>query len=321
MGIIHKRVNLKPVEYPECQKYKEGIQHSYWTENHFTFISDTVQFYMMPSHWQMAAKRASLAISQIEVNVKKFWLRIGERFPKPEIDQVGIVFAESEVRHSDSYSKLIEKLGINGDFEKIVEEPVIKGRIEYLTKYLENAASFDNKKYIVSLALFSLFIENTSLFSQFLILKSFNQYERILKDVDNLIQATAREENLHGEFGAWLINTLKRENPEWFDDEFEANMYHAARKALDAENKIIDWIFSEGELEFLPKSVVKEFIKDRFNCSLQLIGLKPQFEVSNRESFEWFYEEKDLRIDTDFFHKKPVTYGHDVNSFNVEDLF
>ena len=40
---------------------------------------------------------------------------------------------------------------------------------------------------------------------------------------------------------------------------------------------IIDWIFEEGELDFLPKNQVKEFVKDRFNRSLESIQRKKSF--------------------------------------------
>ena len=54
-----------------------------------------------------------LAISQIEIAVKTFWGDIYKRMPKPEIGNVGATFAESEVRHADAYSHLIQLLGLN----------------------------------------------------------------------------------------------------------------------------------------------------------------------------------------------------------------
>ena len=39
----------------------------------------------------------------------------------------------------------------------------------------------------------------------------------------------------------------------------------SCKKAFIAESKIVDWIFEEGELDFLPKAVINEFIKNRFN--------------------------------------------------------
>ena len=46
------------------------------------------------------------------------------------------------------------------------------------------------------------------------------------------------------------------------------------KTAYDAESSIIDWIFEKGEVDFLPKAQIKEFIKDRFNRSLESIGVQ-----------------------------------------------
>ena len=124
-------------------------------------------------------------------------------------------------------------------------------------------------------------------------MKAFNKERNLLKDIDNVIQATAAEERLHAIFGAWLVNIVKAEFPEWFDETFYAKIERACFKAYEAEAKIIDWIFDAGELDFLPKETVKTFIKHRFNTSLGMIGAKPCFEVDDEavKSVMWFDEE------------------------------
>ena len=54
--------------------------------------------------------------------------------PKPEIGAVGATFAESEVRHADAYSNLIQVLGLNSEFENLLQVPGIRKRIKYLDK-------------------------------------------------------------------------------------------------------------------------------------------------------------------------------------------
>ncbi|TKX52138.1 ribonucleotide reductase, partial [Halorubrum sp. SS7] len=81
-----------------------------------------------------------------------------------------MTFAESEVRHMDAYSHLLDVLGITDDFEQVTEEPAIKERIEYLDEYLEKSESDDEREYVMSILLFSTFVQHVSLFSQFLIM-------------------------------------------------------------------------------------------------------------------------------------------------------
>ncbi len=122
-NIFRKRTNLKPYEYPQLIEYLEAIRHSYWVHTEFNYSSDIqdMKVRMTPEEADIV-KKAMLAISQIEVQVKTFWGRVGDRLKKPEVQGVGATFAESEVRHADAYSNLLEIMGLNEEFEKIVDE-------------------------------------------------------------------------------------------------------------------------------------------------------------------------------------------------------
>ena len=324
MGIFDKRAEFKPFEYPSVLKFKDAINHSYWLVSEWNFIGDVQDFNVKLNDVEKhIIKNALLAISQIEVSVKKFWTKLGDRFPKAEFEQVGVTFGESEVRHSDAYSHLLQILGFNDDFAMLLQNPVIQGRVDYLTKYLKGASDNSNENYTLTLTLFSLFIENVSLFSQFVIIKSFNKYKNILKDIDNVVQATQKEECIHAMFGMALIKIIQEEQPHWFNEEFFNKLCRACKKAYEAECNIIDWIFEAGELAFLSKDTVKEFVKNRFNESIMQIGGSKIFEIDNDklEQLKWFDEEIYAEVNTDFFHKKPVTYSKKVQAITAEDIF
>lgn len=324
MSIFDKRVAFKPFEYPEVTEYKNAINHSYWLVSEWNFISDIHDFSVKLNDNEKAViKNTLLAISQIEVSVKKFWTKLGDRFPKAEFEQIGVTFGESEVRHADAYSHLLQVLNLNDDFAMLLENPVIQGRVDYLTKYLKGASDNSNESFTLILTLFSIFIENVSLFSQFAIIKSFNKHRNILKDIDNVVQATQKEEVIHAMLGVYIVKQVQKEFPEWFNDEFYEKLYRASKKAYEAEAKIIDWIFESGELSFLPKDVIKEFIKHRFNDSIQMIGGSPVFDVDADKlaQLKWFDDEIYAEVNTDFFHKKPVTYSKKVQAIKAEDIF
>ena len=149
--------------------------------------------------------------------MKTFWGDLYHRLPKPEIGSVGYTFAESEVRHHDAYSHLLEILGLNDEFEKIRDIPELMQRVDYLTKSVNWLVPKAIKIIRLSILLFSLFIEHVSLFSQFLIIMSFNKYRNIFKGNSNVIEATSKEEQIHGLFGIELIKVIREERPEWFD--------------------------------------------------------------------------------------------------------
>ncbi len=322
--IFKKRVYLKPYEYPELYEYVSAIRHSYWIHTEFNFVGDVQNFKVnVDEKERNAIKNAMLAIAQIEVAVKTFWGDIYKRIPKAEVGAVGATFAESEVRHTDAYSHLLEILGLNEVFHTIGEIPALMKRVNYLEKSLATARSEDNKDYSQSVLLFSLFIEHVSLFSQFLVIMSFNKYKNLFKGISNAVEATSKEEQIHGLFGIELINIIKHEHPEWFDKEFEEEIIKLCQEAMESEEQVVEWIFEKGELEFLPKAVVIEFIKQRFNNSLQSIGIRKIFETDEtllKES-DWFYDEVIATKHGDFFNKKSINYNKKGKSITSDDLF
>ena len=322
--IFKKRVNLKPYEYPELVEYVDAIRHSYWVHTEFNFTSDVQDFkVLLDEKERTAVQRAMLAISQIEIAVKNFWGDIYKRMPKPEIGAVGSTFAESEVRHADAYSNLIQVLGLNQEFENILQEPSIRRRIKYLDKSILSSKSVDNRDYFESVILFSMFVENVSLFSQFLVIMSFNKFKNVLKGMSNAVEATSKEENIHAEFGFDLVNTIKRENPDWWTDELVEDIVDATLDAYDAEAEIVEWIFEQGDLDFLTKEQTLEFIKDRFNRSLKSIGIDSVFTTNEKllETTEWFDDEILTTKHTDFFNKRSINYSKKQKSITEDDLF
>ena len=320
--IFRKRTSLKPYEYPQLVEYTDAIRHSYWVHTEFNYSADIqdMKVRMEPEEVEIV-KKAMLAISQIEVAVKTFWAKIGDRFPKPEIAAVGITFGESEVRHADAYSNLIEIMGLNEEFEKVVEVPAMKKRIAYLEQSIGSPA--DDKDYFHKIILFSMFVENVSLFSQFLIMMAFNKHKNVLKGISNAVEATSKEEDIHARFGFELVNIIREENPEWFDKDSNNEVNRLCRDAFKAESAIVDWIYADHDLDFLPKATVKEFLKHRFNQSLKAIDMKPLYEVDEEAvaSTDWFVEEILSTKNVDFFVKRSTAYSKKTKAFTEDDLF
>jgi ribonucleoside-diphosphate reductase beta chain len=322
--IFEKRINLKPYEYPQLYEYVPAIRHSYWIHSEFNFTSDIQDFKSRLSAPEKSAiKNTMLAISQIEVAVKSFWGDLYHRIPKPEIGSVGSTFAESEVRHADAYSHLLEILGLNSEFKALKKKPAIMKRVQYLETALKNSKSDDDKEYAEAILLFSLFIEHVSLFSQFLIIMAFNKHKNMLKGISNVVEATSKEEQIHGDFGIDLIKILQNEHPEWFTSEYKTYIQNVCKEAFEAEQHVVDWIFENGELDFLPKAVINEFLKNRFNKSLESIGIDSVFEIDETlvSETEWFDDEIIGTKHGDFFVKRSINYSKRAQSITSDDLF
>lgn len=324
MGIFDKRVSYKPFEYPEVLQFVEAINKSFWVHSEVDFTADIQDFHsQLEPHEKNAVKHALLAIAQIEVSVKTFWGNLYQHMPKPELNGLGATFAECEFRHSEAYSRLLEVLGYNDEFLNVVEIPAVKKRIDFLTEVLKNANSITPKEYVSSLLLFSILIENVSLFSQFAIILSFTRFKGYMKNVSNIIAWTSVDEQIHANAGIYLINKIREEQPELLTDEDINEIYNLVDMSLEVEQEILDWIFELGEIDNISKENLLNFMKYRVDDSLKKIGMQTKYNISEEQykPMVWFEEEVFANSLDDFFAKRPVDYTKHDKSITANDLF
>jgi ribonucleoside-diphosphate reductase beta chain len=166
-------------------------------------------------------------------------------------------------------------------------------------------------------------VENVSLFSQFYIINWFARFKNVLKDTDQQVKYTRNEENIHALVGIKLINTIREEHPELFDDELIERIKHEAQEAFKSESKIVDWMINGMSEENLSAPILKEFIKNRINESMDQIGFSKVFEIDETllSKTVWFDEELLGNNMTDFFYSRPTEYSKKNQSFSEDDLF
>lgn len=322
--LFEEQISRKPNLYPWTQNFIDKMWTGFWTPNEFTFKSDVAQFKkeLTESERQMIVKTLS-AIGQVEIAVKKYWAQLGDRFPHPSMSDMGFVMANQEVIHNQAYEKLLDKLNLGKAFDENLKTPELGGRVSYLRKYLSRAFVEDRKQQIYALVLFTLFVENVSLFSQFYIILHFKAFRNVLKDTAQQVQYTKNEETIHSLVGIKLINTLRDEYPELFDQELEDKIQEEVDSAIEAESKIIDWMVGSYEFENLSSPILKEFIKKRINDSLKQAGFQARIEYDKKliRQTKWFDEFVLSNAMTDFFAGVPTEYGKKNKNYDESELF
>jgi ribonucleoside-diphosphate reductase beta chain len=322
--IFEEQISRKPNRYPWVDEYIDSMHNGFWTDKEFSFKSDIQQFKVNLSEQEREIIiRCLSAIGQIEVAVKTFWAKLGENLPHPSLQDLGYVMANVEVIHNNAYERLLKVLELEEIFEENLKLEWIQGRVNYLRKYTHRFYKDSKKQYLYALILFTLFVENVSLFSQFYVINWFARFKNVLKDTDQQVKYTRNEEQIHALVGIKLVNTIREEYPDLFDDELEDKIILEAGEAFKSEAKIVDWMVNGIKEEGLNAPIVKEFIKNRINDSLTQIGFRKAFEIDTEllKTTKWFDEEMLGNNMTDFFHSRPVEYSKKNQSFSEEDLF
>ena len=186
--IFEEQISRKPDHYPWTEEFITAMHNGFWTDKEFNFQSDVQDFKteLTPQEREMVSRCLS-AIGQIEVAVKSFWAKVGENLPHPSITDLGYVMANVEVIHNNAYERLLRVLEMEHIFEENMKLDIIQGRVQYLRKYLKKHYKDARKQYVYSLILFTLYVENVSLFSQFYTINWFNRYRNVLKDTSQQV--------------------------------------------------------------------------------------------------------------------------------------
>lgn len=317
MSLFDKRISYKPFEYPEVMDFVGMMNKTFWVHAEVDFTADIQDFKTNLTETEKEiVKRSLLSISQVEIGVKAFWGDLYKHFPKPEINNLGSTFAESETRHSEAYSRLIEVLGYNEDFNTIYEIPIFKKKIDLMDEYLKN-----NENIIWKLLFFVVVIENSSLFSQFANILSFTRFKGYLKNTSNIIAWTSIDEQTHANAGIYLINKLEEEG--YIHDNLKDEVRAAIRDYIRYEEELLDWIYEKGELDFFTKNDMLNFMKHRVDEALVKMNIEKVFNITNDEysTMLWFDEEVFSNELDDFFAKRPTAYTKHDKSISANDLF
>lgn len=323
--IFDENNSIKPDKYTaQADMFIKAMDDGHWLSDRFSFLSDVQDFKVNMTQEERDVITKTLAtIGNVECKVKLYWLYLGvKNLPRRSMIDLGIKMADTERIHAKAYERLLHILGLQEEFDKVLELPIIKGREAYLGKHVHKYYKDSKKQFVYSLILFTLFVENVSLFSQFYIILWFGgRAKNLLKDTNQQVIYTKNEETIHANVGIWLTNTIRAEHPEIFDSEMEEKVLKEAREAFEWESKIIDWLLGSYRGPKLSPEIIKEYVKRRMNDSLSKIGYAKIFDIDPvlAEEFKWCDEEIMGVNKTDFFFQTPVDYSK-AATIDLDDL-
>jgi ribonucleoside-diphosphate reductase, beta subunit len=317
MGIFDKRLNYKPFEYPEILQFVDSMNQTFWVHKEVEFTADIQDFKSNLSEKEKeVVKRSLLSIAQVEVAVKTFWGDLYKYLPKPEFNGLGATFSESEFRHSEAYSRLLEVLGYNNEFEGLMEVPIFKKKLELFEKHFGKDISFVQK-----LLFFVIVIENTSLFSQFANILSFTRFKGYMKNTANIIAWTSVDEQTHANAGVYILNKIFEEYPE--ERYSQEHLEEVIKDYVAYESELLDWIYEKGQLSFYTKEDMLNFMKYRVDTAITHLNYNKIYNITGEQysTMKWFDEDVFANELDDFFAKRPTAYTKHDKSITENDLF
>lgn len=330
MSLFEKRIPFKPFEYPEY--YNEGWlrqAQAFWLHTEIPMSSDVKDWNeKLTDSEKHLVGNILLGFAQTECAVSDYWTnQVTKWFPKHEIIMMAMMFGSQETIHASAYSYLNDTLGLD-DFEGFMREPAIADRVDKLVNTMNDYTHDDLIKskearidVAKSLAIFSAFTEGVALYSSFAVLYSF-QMRNMLKGIGQQMKWSVRDEALHSKMGCTLFRHMCQEFPELKDQAYD-KIKDAALLTLEMEQKFIDKVFEQGDLENLTAYDLKHFMHQRINEKMVELGYEPivAYDVSAASRLEWFNHLTSGVEHADFFAIRPTAYSKANEGEDWEDLF
>ena len=119
-------------------------------------------------------------------------------------------------------------------------------------------------------------------------------------------QYILRDESMHVNFGIDMINQIKIENPELWDEEMQSTAREMILQGTQLEIEYAEDTMPNGILGMSSESMT-EYLKFIANRRLTQIGLEEAFPKASNP-FPWMSEIMDLRKEKNFFETRVIEY-------------
>jgi ribonucleoside-diphosphate reductase beta chain len=297
---------FEEVKYPKLQKFEELARGFFWVPEEISLTKDKIDH-----------KEASDAIKHIFTSnlLRQTALdSIQGRAPSqvfgpvcsiPELEALTLTwgFFETSI-HSKSYSHIIRNVyGVPKDeFNKIHDTTEIAGMAANVGRYYEalhllncrkelgeEIPVMDHKRAIWMALHASYALEALRFMVSFATSLAMVE-NKIYIGNGNIISLILQDEILHGEWTAWLINTVIKDDPDFVEiaEETKDEVYALYMEVIREEKDWAEYLFKKGVVIGLNAQILKDFVDYTAFTKLKEIGIKYLEEHPKTTPIPWF---------------------------------
>ena len=285
MSLLSTRSFYKPFEFPWMFDYYVQQNQMHWFPEDVPLHNDVKDWQDLHEVEKNLLIQIFRLFTQSDVDVGSGYIDKYMRiFKMPEARMIMSSFANMEGIHQHAYSLLLDTVGMpETEYKAFADYEAMADKHEYINNIKVTAS---NKESIAkALAVYSGFTEGLQLFSSFVILLNFPRFGK-MKGMGQIITYSIRDESLHVEAMTKLFREFIQENIELWTDDFKKEIYQACRDMVALEDRFLDLVFDQGDIEGLTKKEMRQYIRYIADRRLLQLGLKTNYDV-NENPLPW----------------------------------
>jgi ribonucleoside-diphosphate reductase beta chain len=300
-------------------------QANNWTPTEIPMLDDIKQWNdpgFLTDDERLVVKRCLGFFAGTESLVGGNLLALAQYIKSPECIQYIMRQVYEESLHNQTVVYVCDSLVGTGQaaqfqnelYEAYANIPSIKAKDDFLMSITTdlNRPGFDittlsgKREYLRNLFSYYIVCEGTFFFSGFAMLLSFGRQNK-LPSISQQISYTLRDESLHVEFGTRLIQNIREQNPELWDEKFEAETVEHIKTAVDLEIAYAYDVLPRGILG-LNAPMFLDYVQFIANRRLEALNIGFRFD-NDVNPFGWMSEVSDLVKMKNFFETRVTEYS------------
>lgn len=290
------------LKYPKLYDLAEQMEEYFWRAKEVNLMKDRNDYHDLSDTEKFVFDTNLKWQTMTDSMLSRSLQTLGQFVTNPELEACINVwmFFESNI-HSRSYSHILKNVYPNESvfWNSILEDKEIVERANETKKCYDQFFNLDKtqldskqqiKQKIFDALLATQITEGLSFYSSF-VCSFFFAARGKMEGNGKIIKFIARDENLHVAISKNVLDYLRDNEDEGFQDIIKANeqkVYDAYNMAVEQEKRWVDYLFSKGSLLGLNSEILKNYIEWLANNRLSSLGYKKIFEIKKNPLGNWY---------------------------------
>jgi ribonucleoside-diphosphate reductase beta chain len=308
----------KPFTYPWAYELWEAQQKIHWLADEVPMADDV-------KDWKTNITKAEKSLlthifrffTQADIEVHNCYEQnYGNIFEPIEVKMMLTAIQNTETIHVQAYAHLIDTLEMpESTYAEFLNHKAMRDKYEYYDKFNVK----DSRNIALTLAGMGAFTEGIQLFASFAILLNFPRFGK-MKGMGQIITWSVRDETLHFEAMAKLFTTLVADEPHIVDGSFYPEIYAICSDIVGLEDRFVDLAFSDGGIEGLKATEVKQYVRYIADRRLALLGMNPMYNIE-KNPLPWLDEILNGVDQVNFFENRVTDYSKAATDGEWDDIY
>jgi ribonucleoside-diphosphate reductase beta chain len=310
-------LTLRPMRYAHFyDRYRDAIRNT-WTVEEVDLSDDLVDLdrRLLPAEKHLVKRLVAFFATGDSIVANNLVLNLYKHINSPEARLYLSRQLYEEALHVQFYLTLLDTYLADDQerseaFSAVENVPSIRRKAEFCFKWINSLATIESletrenrRDFLLNLVCFAGCIEGLFFFAAFAYVY-FLRSKGLLNGLAAGTNWVFRDESAHMSFAFDVIDTVRREEPDLVDAEFEARVVQMMTEAVDVETAFAEDMLSEG-VPGLSVADTRQYLQFVADQRLTRLGIPRRFGVTNPFGF---MELQDVQELANFFERTVSAY-------------